>query len=192
VGKAKNPAFFIENQVPGSLNTHQDIDPEEAAATIIRHVTDGVALARKHRLPRRITDFMLEHHGTMLTRYQYNQALEKANGDATQVELEKFRYPGPRPRSRETAILMLADGSEARARAQNPQTDEDMRALVRGVIEYVQKEGQLDHTMLTLRDLNTIVESFVTTLRGTYHPRIQYPSSETKAASEPLATIPRK
>ena len=194
VGKAKNAAFFIENQAPGHMDTHQDMDPGEAAATIIRHVTDGVALARKHRLPRRITDFMLEHHGTMLTRYQYNQALQKAlgGGDAAKIDIEKFRYPGPRPRSRETAILMLADGSEARARAQNPQTDEEMRVLVRGVIERVQQDGQLDHTMLTLRDLNTIVESFVTTLRGTYHPRIQYPAAEPPLATEPLATIPRK
>ncbi len=192
VGKARNAGFFIENQAPGHMDTHQDMEPEEVAATIIRHVTDGVALARKYRLPRRITDFMLEHHGTMLTRYQYNQALQKANGDAAQIDIEKFRYPGPRPRSRETAILMIADGAEARARAQSPQTDDDMRALVRDVIEYVQKEGQLDHTMLTLRDLNTIVESFVATLRGTYHPRIQYPAAEAPSAGEPLATIPRK
>ncbi len=191
VGKSANPAFFIENQAPGQVNTHQDMDPEEAAATIIRHITEGVTLARKHRLPRRITDFMLEHHGTMLTRYQFNQALQKADGDASRVDVEKFRYPGPRPRSRETAILMLADGAEARARAQSPQTDDEMRALVRGVIEHVQKEGQLDHTMLTLRDLNAIVESFVTTLRGTYHPRIQYPAAEPPSAVEPLATIPR-
>ena len=192
VGKAVNPSFFIENQAPGQMNTHQDMDPEEAAATIIRHVTDGVALARKHRLPRRMEDFILEHHGTMLTRYQYNQALQKAGGDAARVNLEKFRYPGPRPRSRETAILMLADGAEARARAQSPQTDEDMRALVRGVIERVQQDGQLDHTMLTLRDLNLVTESFVATLRGSYHPRIQYPAAEPPIASEPLATIPRK
>lgn len=192
VGKAKNASFFIENQAPGRMDTHHDMDPEQAASTIIRHVTDGVALARKHRLPRRIVDFMLEHHGTMLTRYQYNQALEKANGDAAKVDIEKFRYPGPRPRSRETAILMLADGVEARARVKSPQTDDEMRALVRGVIEHVQKEGQLDHTMLTLHDLNVIVESFVATLRGTYHPRIQYPAAESPAAMEPLPTLPRK
>jgi membrane-associated HD superfamily phosphohydrolase len=174
------------------MNTHQDMDPELAAATIIRHVTDGAALARKYRLPRRIADFMLEHHGTMLTRYQYNQALQKSNGDTAQIDIEKFRYPGPRPRSRETAILMLADGAEARSRAQSPQTDEDMRAIVRGVIERVQQEGQLDHTTLTLRDLNVIVESFVTTFRGTYHPRIQYPAAEPPPSTEPLATIQRK
>lgn len=192
IGKAVNPSFFIENQAPGQMNTHQDMDPAEAAAAIIRHVTDGIALARKHRLPRRMDDFILEHHGTMLTRYQYNQAVQKAGGDASKVDIENFRYPGPRPRSRETAILLLADGAEARARAQSPQTDEEIRALVRGLIEFVQKEGQLDQTMLTLRDLNAIAESFVNTLRGTYHPRIQYPPAEPPLAIEPIATLPRK
>jgi putative nucleotidyltransferase with HDIG domain len=180
IGKAAaDPSFFIENQVPGSLNTHSDISPEKAAAAIIKHVHDGVNLAHKYRLPRRIDDFILEHHGTLVTRYQYNQALEKAGGDAEKVDIEKFRYPGPRPRSRETALLMLADAAEARARAENPEGEEGLRLIVQSVIERAQKEGQLDNTQLTLRDLNAIAESFVTTLRGTYHPRIQYPGGET-------------
>jgi len=178
IGKALNPVFFIENQVPGNVNTHQDIAPEESAATIIRHITDGVQLARKYRLPGRLQDFILEHHGTLITRYQYTQAMNAANGDATQVDIEKFRYPGPRPSSRETALLMLADASEARARAERPTDDDGLRALVRSVIETVQKYGQLDDTLLTLRDLSLITESFVTTLRGTYHPRIQYPNAK--------------
>ncbi len=192
VGKSPNASFFIENQAPGQMNTHQDMDPAQAASAIIRHVNDGVALARKHRLPRRIADFMLEHHGTMLTRYQYNQALQKANGDASNVDIEKFRYPGPRPRSRETAILMLADSAEARARAEAPQSEEEMRAIIRKVVERAQQEGQLDNTALTLRDLTRIVESFVTTLRGTYHARIQYPAAEPPTAMEPVVTAPRK
>jgi putative nucleotidyltransferase with HDIG domain len=177
IGKALNPTFFIENQVPGNMNTHNDMAPEESAATIIRHVTDGIQLAKKHRLPGRLHDFILEHHGTLITRYQYNQAMEMAGGDVTKVDIEKFRYPGPRPSSRETALLMLADAAEARARAERPANDDGLRALVRSVIETVQKYNQLDDTLLTLRDLNLITESFVTTLRGTYHPRIQYPNA---------------
>ena len=96
----------------------------------------------------------------------------------TKVDIEKFRYPGPRPNSRETALLMLADATEARARAERPADDDGLRALVRSVIETVQKYNQLDDTLLTLRDLNLITESFVTTLRGTYHPRIQYPNAK--------------
>ncbi|MBK9211134.1 MAG: HDIG domain-containing protein [Anaerolineales bacterium] len=178
IGKALNPTFFIENQVPGNVNTHHDIAPEESAATIIRHVTDGVQLARKYRLPERLQDFILEHHGTLITRYQYTQAMDAVGGDAAKVEIEKFRYPGPRPNSRETALLMLADATEARARAERPETDDNLRALVRNVIDTVQKYGQLDDTLLTLRDLSLITESFVTTLRGTYHPRIQYPNAK--------------
>lgn len=177
IGKALNPNFFIENQVAGSENKHHDIAPQESAATIIRHVTDGVQLAKKYRLPRRMHDFILEHHGTLITRYQYNQAMEAAQGDVSKVNIDDFRYPGPRPHSRETALLMLADATEARARAERPLTDDDLRALVRSVIDTVQKFGQLDETLLTLRDLNFITESFVTTLRGTYHPRIQYPNA---------------
>lgn len=191
IGKASDASFFIENQAPGNLNTHTDITPEDAAAKIIRHVHDGVALARKHRLPRRIDDFILEHHGTLLTRYQYNQALERAGGDADKVDVEKFRYPGPRPRSRETALLMLADAAEARARAEGAEEEDDLRAIVRSVIERAQKDSQLDNAPLTLRDLNLITESFVTTLRGTYHPRIQYPAAE-PPASAPAPTTPLK
>ncbi len=192
IGKAAaDPSFFIENQAPGSINTHSDLAPEKAAAAIIRHVTDGVKLAHKYRLPRRIDDFILEHHGTMLTRYQYTQALDKAGGDAGKVDVEKFRYPGPRPRSRETGILMLADGVEARARAEGPDSEEDLRNVVRNVIDRIEKERQLDNTQLTLHDLNLIIESFVTTLRGTYHPRIHYPAAELPA-SAPLVTTPAK
>lgn len=175
VGKAMNPTFFIENQPQGEMNTHEDLDPADSAAVIIAHVPDGVVLARKYRLPRRIDDFILEHHGTMLTRYQYSQALEAAGGDKSKVDEKNFHYPGPRPRSRETALLMLADGSEARARAERPQDEEAMRRIVLSTIEQAQKQGQLDNTQLTLRDLSTITDAFVNILRGTHHPRISYP-----------------
>ncbi|HTP00630.1 MAG TPA: HDIG domain-containing protein [Anaerolineales bacterium] len=190
IGKAAaDPSFFIENQAPGSINTHSDLTPEKAASLIISHVTDGVKLAHKYRLPRRIDDFILEHHGTMLTSYQYNQALERAGGEAGKVDIEKFRYPGPRPRSRETGILMLADGVEARARAENPDSEEGLHNVVRAVVDRIEKERQLDNTQLTLHDLNLIIESFVTTLRGTYHARIHYPSTELPAAA-PVETMP--
>jgi putative nucleotidyltransferase with HDIG domain len=179
VGKANNPPFFIENQPPDSINKHHDLPPEEVAAVIIRHVTDGVVLARKHRLPNRLIDFILEHHGTLITRYQYNQALEAAGGDKGKVDIEKFRYPGPRPRSRETALLMLADGVEARTRAERPASEEELRTLVRNVIDIAQRNNQMDDTLITLRDLALITDSFVTTLRGQYHPRIPYPTADT-------------
>jgi cyclic-di-AMP phosphodiesterase PgpH len=190
VGKAMDPMFFVENQQQDKLNTHEDLAPHESAEAIIAHVLEGIALAHKHRLPRRIDDFILEHHGTMITRYQYNQALEAAGGDESKVNKEDFRYPGPRPRSRETALLMLADGSEARARAERPEDEEAIRRIVRSTIEVAQKQGQLDETQLTLRDLSVITDVFVSILRGTHHPRISYPKES--PATQDVGTVPNK
>jgi putative nucleotidyltransferase with HDIG domain len=190
VGKAMNPMFFVENQPQDQVNTHEDLAPEESAKAIISHVNEGVLLAHKHRLPRRIDDFILEHHGSMITRYQYNQAVEAAGGDASKVDKEQFRYPGPSPRSRETALLMLSDGSEARARAERPQDEEAIRNIVRSTIEVAQKQGQLDNTQLTLRDLSVITEVFVNILRGTHHPRISYPKES--PATQDVSTVPNK
>lgn len=196
-GKAANSHFFIENQVPGNLNSHDEMDPALSAATIIRHIHEGVQLARRFHLPPRITDFMREHHGTLVTRYQYARAIEAAGGDPDQVDKELFRYPGPRPQSRETALLMLADGTEALARAEIPQNEEELRAIIKKVISFSEKEGQLDDTSLTLKDLNQITESFISTLRNTYHPRIKYPelgqsknSPPKLVASDPTVTVP--
>jgi putative nucleotidyltransferase with HDIG domain len=192
VGKAKNPMYFIENQLPGNLNTHDDLDPLESSKAITQHVLAGIGLARKYRLPQRLDDFILEHHGTMITRYQYSKAVEAAGGDESKVDPEAFRYPGPRPRSRETALLMLADGTEARVRAARPKNEEELREIIKTAIEHVQQSGQLDNTQLTLRDLSIISESFVTTLRGTYHPRIEYPKVENAAAIQNVPTTPRE
>jgi putative nucleotidyltransferase with HDIG domain len=199
-GKSLNPTFFIENQVQGKIDSHDELDPRQTAQIIIQHVHDGILLARKYRLPVRLQDFMLEHHGTMVTRYQYTQAVKAANGDESQVNIEDFRYPGPSPQSRETAILMLADGVEARARAEIPKDEEELRVLIRKVVDYCQKEGQLDNTTLTMRDLTLIVDSFVKTLRNTYHARIKYPELKPAAndnqispATQPISDrIPTK
>ncbi len=187
IGKAVNPAFFIENQVQGKTNPHNELDPYTSAEIIIRHVEDGVQLARKHRLPPRIIDFIREHHGTLIARYQYARALEAAGNDPAQVDVKRFRYPGPPPQSRETALLMLADMTEARARAETPTEEEEFRNLVRKAIEYCQREGQLDQTNLTLRDFYLITESFTKTLLNAYHPRIKYPEVQpiSKSSDEP-------
>jgi putative nucleotidyltransferase with HDIG domain len=188
VGKTLNPIFFIENQAAGSPNPHDSLDPYESSEIIIRHVTDGLELANKYRLPSRIQDFISEHHGSMITRYQYIKAVERAGGDEDAVDEEPFRYPGPRPRSRETAILMLADGSEARVRAGKPKDADELRFMIEGIVQARMTSGQLGNTDLTLRDLEEIVDSFTATLRGIYHPRIEYP----KLAEKESAALPEE
>jgi hypothetical protein len=183
IGKALNPAFYIENQVAGSPNPHENLDPIVSAKIIIGHVTEGLNLARKYRLPSRIQDFISEHHGTMIARYQYANAVKAANGDESKVDIAQFRYPGPKPRSRETAILMLADGCEARVRAERPKDEQEMRQVIKSVFDNRIALGQLDQTNLTLHDLSELMDAFATILRGVYHPRIEYPKLETSNPS---------
>ncbi len=179
-GKAANPSFFIENQISSDINAHDDLDPYLSAATIIQHVTDGVDLAKKFRLPSRIIDFVKEHHGTLMTKYFYIKAIEANDNNADLVDVDDFRYPGPIPQSKETALLMLADGVEARARADKPTNREELEKIIHGVIDFCLKEGQLEDTELTMKDLNIIVNSFSNTLINTYHPRIKYPELKTQ------------
>lgn len=176
-GKSKNPQFFIENQVKEEIDPHDDLDPIVSAQTIINHVNEGVELAKKHHLPDQIIDFIREHHGTMYTHYQYSQAVKEA-GDTSKVDKTLFTYPGPRPQSRETALLMLADGTEARARSEVPRDETELRSLIDIVFDFYEKNGQLDDTNLTLKDLQVIKDSFFHTLMGTYHPRVKYPDLE--------------
>jgi membrane-associated HD superfamily phosphohydrolase len=106
------------------------------------------------------------------------------------IDESKFRYPGPIPRSKETALLMLADGCEARARAELPKNEDELRLLIDKVFEYCIQEGQLDQTPLTLLDLSKIKYSFLSTMRNVYHPRIQYPDIK-KQRNNYLSPIPK-
>jgi putative nucleotidyltransferase with HDIG domain len=188
IGKTQNSQFFIENQVPGQLDTHDNIDPEKTAGIIIKHVTEGVELAKKYKLPRRIQDFITEHHGTFKTRYQWTQAVKAVGGDKSLLDDKHFKYTGPRPQSRETALVMLADGSEARVRAKRPANQEDLRAIIKDTVDTCLAAGQLDDTPLTLKELNIIVDSFTATLKGIYHPRVEYPTLD--VPTRPVSDLP--
>jgi len=177
VGKILQPEFFVENQ-PSGMNGHNHQDPRTSAQIIIDHVKKGLDLARKYHLPREVRAFIAEHHGTSLVRSFYRQALEQA-GDSAQVNEADFRYPGPRPRSRETAIVMLADGCEAAARAGNPVSVEEITHIVQGIITDRVSSGELDECGLTIYELNQVRDSFVRVLQGVLHHRIKYPEENT-------------
>ena len=178
-GKSVQPKFFVENQA-AEENPHDRLDPESSAHLIIQHARDGLNLARKHHLPTRVRDLIAEHHGTLRANYQYGMALEAAGGKANKIDEEKFRYPGPRPRSKEAAILMLADGVEAKYRAVVPTTPEDVEKLVRTVLDDRLAQHQFDNTDLTLHDLDVIREALIDALRGRSHSRLLYPEDEKK------------
>lgn len=184
IGKVARPYFFIENQGKG-LNPHERLDPYTSAEIITGHVRDGLELARQHRLPSRVRAFIPEHHGSNRASFQYERAVELA-GDPELVNEDDFRHGGPRPQTKETALVMLADSSEAAVRARSPSTAEELAAVVGKVFERISAAGQLDDSPLTLREIRIVQQSFVSALKGVVHPRIQYPDS----ALEPGAQGP--
>ena len=170
IGKILQPGFYIENQLGGD-NPHDDIDPQESARIIAQHVEAGLELAQRHGLPVRVQAFIPEHHGTRLVPYFYRVASQ----EDPKVDPDLFRYPGPKPQSRETAIVMLADATEAMVRADTDRSPERIDAIVEEVLAERLAEGELEECDLTLRDIRTIAASFKQTLLGVYHPRIAYP-----------------
>jgi membrane-associated HD superfamily phosphohydrolase len=128
-----------------------------------------------------------------MSSYFYHQACEQ-NGGSPQTDKTRFRYPGPRPRTREAAILMLADEAEAASRANRPRSVEEIEELVDGLIQNRVRDGQLDDSDLTLRDLQKVRETLVTVLQGSYHPRIKYPEDDLaeKSEEEDVADRPKR
>jgi cyclic-di-AMP phosphodiesterase PgpH len=188
VGKTKNPHFFIENQTDG-INPHDALnDPYKSAEIIITHVTEGVRLAQRHKLPRKIIDFIQEHHGTTTVGWFHRKAIEQEG--AENVDAAAFRYPGPKPQSREMAILMLADTVEATARAVKPAGASEIDQLIRKAIVTKLGEGQFDEADLSLRDIEKIRRAFLNILQGIYHPRIAYPEGQKLPQALSAASVP--
>jgi cyclic-di-AMP phosphodiesterase PgpH len=184
IGKTVRPYFFTEN-IMDNNSPHDRLDPLTSAQIIISHVSDGVDLAQKYRLPERIQDFIREHHGRSLVRYFYVQARQQAE-DPSEINEADFRYPGPTPRSKETAILLLADTCEAAVRAIRPATREELETLVNRLVDERMEEGELNDSHLTFRELQMTKEIFLQVLQGVHHPRIQYPES----AALPVPALP--
>ncbi len=181
IGKMLNPAFFTENQRDIG-NPHDSLnDPYRSADIIIGHVTGGDEMAKQHRLPNRIRDFIREHHGTSEVFVFYQQALILAGDDESMVDPDDFRYPGPRPQSRETGIMMLADTCEAAVRSRQPKNNQEIEETVRTVIDGKRRAGQLDESGLTLNDLKVIHDIFIDMLQAMFHPRINYTEAIAKA-----------
>ena len=178
IGKMESPVFFTENQ--HGVNPHAGLDPTTSASKIIRHVTDGLALASKAKLPAVIKDFIREHHGRGVTKFFYNTAVNEANGKP--VDREKFMYPGPNPRSKETAILMMADAVEAASRSLPEYSTQTIDALVDRIIDAQVADGMFKDSPISFRDIETVKNTFKKRLATIYHSRVAYP--EIKAPAE--------
>jgi len=187
IGKLHDPLAFIENQM-GGANKHDEInDPWESAAIIRKHVTEGLVMARKCRLPMAIQAFIPEHQGTMAIAYFYHQAQQMARQDhSITVDERDFCYAGPTPQSRETALVMLADSCEAALRTlpaagksggKEP-TREEALAMVQKILRARWQDNQLVDSGLTRADMDAIAETFVNIWQQFHHKRIAYPKKK--------------
>ena len=171
VGKLKEPDCFTENQQ--GYNMHDELTPELSADIIRSHARDGYDLLIRARLPKEIADVAREHHGTLPIKYFYDKAMRISGGDA---RIEDYSYLGPTPRTKITAIVMIADASEAAARSLKDRSPENVERVVRTIIEERMDLDQFSECDITMRELSTIKGALVDALSGVHHHRVKYPS----------------
>lgn len=171
IGKLRRPEFFKENQTDVD-NPHDDLTPELSANIIKSHTQDGYDLIMKNRLPKVIADVCLEHHGTLPILYFYSKAQKFTDGE---VDISQFCYAGPKPSTKIAAIIMIADGCEAAARSLQDRSRENVKKVVRQIVNERMQLGQFEECEITLNELNIIMHTVVNHLTGVYHSRIEYP-----------------
>ncbi|MDE6177006.1 MAG: HDIG domain-containing protein, partial [Paramuribaculum sp.] len=183
IGKTVNPAFFTENQ--HGVNPHDVLDPMQSARIVIGHVTDGLRLAEKAKLPQKIKDFISQHHGRGTARYFYTTYCNSHPDE--EVDPAPFTYPGPNPQTRETSLLMMADSVEAASRSLTDHSPAAIQALVNRIIDAQVAEGLHNESTISFRDVSDIKEVFASRLRTMFHSRISYPE---KIAPKPASPAP--
>jgi len=171
IGKIMNPLCFIENQT-SDVNYHANLTAKQSAAAIIKHVDDGVALAKKNQLPEMIINFIETHHGTGLTGFFYNKYCNEGGDPADQ---SAFRYHGQQPFTKEQVVLMFADSIEAASRTLKDHSQESISALVDSIIDAKIADGQISEAKITFREVAEVRASFKKFLKQIYHERIEYP-----------------
>ena len=174
IGKIANPQYFTENQ-SSITSPHEELSYLESAEIIIGHINDGIELAKKHKLPDIVIDFIRTHHGTSRVEYFYRKYKED-HPDTDQFD--QFHYPGPKPFSKETAIVMMSDAVEASTRSIPDKTEQNLSEMIDKVIGHQLSTGQYDNAEITMKEINTIREAFKRFIRGVYHVRISYPEAE--------------
>ena len=175
IGKIAKSEYFVENLGRAASSLHTGLTPQASSYVIRDHVKDGIKLGKRYKLRQRILDFIPEHQGKGVIYYFYRKAVDQSLPGEI-INADDFRYAGPKPQSRETAVAMLADSTEAASRSIKEPTRENLRQLVRKIINDKFIDGQLDECDLTLKDLHRIQESFVHNLMAIFHTRVSYPA----------------
>jgi putative nucleotidyltransferase with HDIG domain len=187
IGKTAAPDMFVENQ-QGS-NPHDRLKPTQSARIITSHVTYGLKLAKEIGLPKQISDFIPQHHGTRTLHFFLRKAQAQA-APGEEVDEAEFRYPGPKPQFKESAIMMIADSCEAAARSLSHPNPENISSIVTKIVDAIISDGQLDECNLSLKELTTIREAVIASLIAIYHARIDYPGFNPPELTSGLTQLP--
>lgn len=171
IGKINNPQCFTENEAAG-VKYHAGLSPKESAQEIIRHVSDGMALAEKHGLPEEVRDFICTHHGTSSTGYFLTEYL---NNGGDPEDVASFYYDGRKPTTQEQVILMICDTVEAASRSLKDYSPESISELVERLVDAKVADGQLSDADISLKQINIIKAEIKTYLQQMYHSRVAYP-----------------
>lgn len=174
IGKISNPQCFIENQAPG-VDYHKGLSPKESAQEIIKHVSAGVELARKHNLPQIVVDYITSHHGRSQTGYFYTQYCNEGGDPA---DIEAFTYQGTLPTSKEQVVVMMADAVEAASRTLKDYSAESISRLVDGITSQRISDSQLAMADISIKEINVVKAVFKKHLQEIYHARIAYPAKK--------------
>jgi cyclic-di-AMP phosphodiesterase PgpH len=174
IGKTVTPQYFIENQQDLTNSLHEKLDEKHSASIILDHVTRGVELAKKHKLPKVIIDFILSHHGTSRTEYFYHNYVKKHPDEV--ISEDNFRYTGLKPTSKEMAVVMIVDGVEASSRSLKEITPEAIDDLVERIVQLKLNDKQLENAVISLHEITVAKNILKNSLKSIYHNRIEYPT----------------
>ena len=195
IGKMDQSEYFVENQVNGMENKHNDLNPTLSASVIKSHVRKGVEKARQLHLPQAVIDIIAEHHGNSIITYFYNIAKEKDPS----LDEDDFRYPGIPPVTKESAVVMLADTVEAACHTLENPTSPRLDKFITILINQKMELKQLDNCDLTFHDISRIKAAFVNLLTGYYHNRIKYQNQQDpdeakkeEPGAEPVKEAPKE
>jgi putative nucleotidyltransferase with HDIG domain len=172
IGKLKNPEYFKENQK--KENPHDALDPRESAGIITEHLTYGMELARKNKLPRDVQKIIAQHHGDSIVAFFFHKAQEAGINTDDPV----FKYKGAKPSTKESAVVMIADCAEAAVKSMDDPDREQVKEMISNIIRNKYNEGQFDECPIGRRDLNALAKAFIGVYDGAFHERIKYPGQE--------------
>ena len=174
LGKIKRPEYFMENRAK-NIDMHKTLKPSMSTLVIINHVKEGLEMAKKLKLPKKLRDMIAQHHGDSLVRYFFEKAKEEYDPEMQKIGEESYRYAGPKPTSKEAGLILLADSIEAASRSLKSPTKTNLKRVISDLFNNYVQDGQLDESDFSFKELRVIADSFLSILYSIYHHRSEYP-----------------